>query len=61
MKFLITAVPISPHTRRRTGKAYTISVDWLASTDPAEVEHAYEADQKSIGRDVKVIDVREVS
>ena len=68
MKFLITAVPVSPTTRRRAGKAYTVTLDTAHTTDkrlagvtdPAEVERLVELIAKEHRMDEKVVDVREV-
>lgn len=61
MKYIVTAVPISPTTRRRTGKSYIQVVEWKAKdpdTAPAEVERFFESQMKAMGKDVKVVDVR---
>ena len=70
MKFIITATPISPHTRRRTGKARTEVIDTKASewsdtvfgkvSTVSEMEICYERFYKLIKMDVKVVDVRMV-
>lgn len=63
MKFLITFVPVSRHSRRRTGKSKTEVIDttqppWkdLHIDSPARMEAVYEA-----SNDVKVVDVRETA
>lgn len=68
MKFLITAVPMSPSTRRRIGKATTEVVDttrhkkFKGLTTVAEVEARYEQLIKTDGFfNVKVVDIRVVA
>ena len=68
MKFIITAVPISPHSRRRTGKSRVEVIDTAATewsdtvfgkvTTVREMETRYEDFYKAIGQDVKVVDIR---
>ena len=70
MKYIITAVPIGPRSRKRTGKARVEVIDTKASiwadtvfgkvTTVSAMETAYESFYKLVGADVKVVDVRMV-
>jgi hypothetical protein len=58
-KFLLTVVPMRADSRRRSGKAYTETVE-TDHADPKVVEHVYESTHANDTTIVKVVDVREV-
>ena len=58
MRYLITSVPMSTSTRRRTGKA-TVEVYETSCVDPRQVEAEFENRRRGPNGFRKVVDVRE--